>query len=79
MTLLVIAVLLSSLSFFAYVAHYFTSPHMKDEFKRFGIEKLGRVIIVGIGPAHAIGLDRKKEVKGQPVGLVTGLVLFRLE
>lgn len=46
MTLLVIAVLLSSLSFFAYVAHYFTSPHMQNEFKRFGIEKLGRVIIV---------------------------------
>ena len=45
MTLLVTLVLLSSLSFFAYVAHYFTSPHMKDEFKRFGIEQLGRVII----------------------------------
>ncbi|MGV9014111.1 MAG: DoxX family protein [Flavobacteriales bacterium] len=45
MTLLVIAVLLSSLSFFAYVIHYFTAPHMKDEFKRFGIEQLGRVII----------------------------------
>jgi len=46
MTLLVVSVLLSSLSFFAYVAHYFTSPHMKNEFKRFGIERLGRVIIV---------------------------------
>jgi len=46
MTLLVFPVLLSSLSFFAYVAHYFTSPHMKNEFQRFGIEKLGRVVIV---------------------------------
>ncbi len=35
----------SSLSFFAYVADYFTSPHMKNEFKRFGMEDLEQVII----------------------------------
>lgn len=46
MTLLTIAVLLSSISFFAYVADYFRSPHMKNEFERFGMAKLGLFIIV---------------------------------
>ncbi len=46
MTLLTIAVLLSSISFFAYVADYFRSPHMKNEFERFGMPKLGLFIIV---------------------------------
>lgn len=45
MTLLKIAVLLSSLSFFAYVADYFRSPQMKNEFERFGMRKLGLFII----------------------------------
>lgn len=46
MTLLTIAVLISSISFFAYVADYFRSPHMKNEFQRFGMAKLGLFIIV---------------------------------
>ena len=35
------AVLLSSLSFIAYGITYFTSPHMKEEFVRFGLPGLG--------------------------------------
>jgi xanthine/uracil permease len=46
MTLFRIAVLLSSISFFAYVADYFRSPHMKNEFERFGMARLGLLIIV---------------------------------
>jgi len=41
-----VAVLLSSISFFAYVADYFRSPHMRNEFERFGMAKLGLSIIV---------------------------------
>ncbi|MEJ6638676.1 MAG: DoxX family protein [Crocinitomicaceae bacterium] len=41
-----ICVLLSSLSFFAYGSYYFKSPRMKGEFKRFGLEKFGLVIII---------------------------------
>jgi len=37
---------MSSLSFFAYSIYYFTSPHMKNEFKRFGLEKMGLLIIL---------------------------------
>ena len=39
-------VFLSSLSFFAYAYSYFNSPHMKKEFKRFGLEKMGLFTIV---------------------------------
>ena len=46
MTLFRISVLISSLSFFAYVADYFRSPHMMNEFRRFGLDRLGPVIIV---------------------------------
>ncbi|MDO8366801.1 MAG: DoxX family protein [Saprospiraceae bacterium] len=41
-----ICILVSSLSFFAYVATYFTSSHMKDEFKRFGLENLALLTII---------------------------------
>lgn len=41
-----VCVLISSLSFYAYVASYFISPHMKNEFKRFNLEKLGLLTIV---------------------------------
>lgn len=41
-----ICVLFSSLSFFAYVGSYFFSPHMKNEFKRFNLEKLGLITII---------------------------------
>jgi hypothetical protein len=46
MTVDTICVLLSSLSFYAYVASYFISPHMKNEFKRFDLEKLGLLTII---------------------------------
>lgn len=40
-----ICVLISSLSFFAYSLYYFFSTKMKGEFKRFGLEKVGILII----------------------------------
>ena len=45
MTVTTICVLISSLSFYAYVGSYFMSPHMKNEFKRFNLEKLGLLTI----------------------------------
>lgn len=45
MSVVLICVLISSLSFYAYVASYFLSPSMKNEFKRFNLEKLGLFII----------------------------------
>ena len=39
-------ILVSSFSFFGYVLSYFISPHMKSEFKRFNLEKLGLIIIL---------------------------------
>ena len=41
-----ICILVSSFSFFGYVLSYFISPHMKSEFKRFNLEKLGLIIIL---------------------------------
>ena len=55
MTLLTVGALLSSFSFFVYVADYFRSPHMRSEFKRFGLEKLGLVIVI-LQLLGAIGL-----------------------
>ena len=46
MDIVKICTLMSSLSFFAYSIYYFTSPHMKNEFKRFGLEKMGLLIIL---------------------------------
>ena len=46
MTIDLICILFSSLSFFAYVISYFTSSHMKEEFERFKLEKLGFITIV---------------------------------
>lgn len=46
MTVITICILISSLSFYAYVASYFISPHMKNEFKRFNLEKLGLLTII---------------------------------
>lgn len=40
------SVLISSLSFLAYSISYFISPHMKSEFKRFKLEKLGPLTII---------------------------------
>mgnify|MGYP001170828048 FL=1 len=39
-------ILVSSFSFFGYVLSYFISTHMKSEFKRFNLEKLGFIIIL---------------------------------
>jgi hypothetical protein len=44
--LLATCVLISSLSFLGYAVSYFVSPHMKSEFKRFKLEKLGFFTIV---------------------------------
>jgi len=41
MRLLDILILISSLSFLLYGISWFTTPHMKSEFKRFGLEKFG--------------------------------------
>lgn len=46
MDILTICALISSLSFIGYVTAYFTTPYMKSEFKRFGLEKLGLFIII---------------------------------
>jgi len=46
MYVVTICVLISSLSFIAYAFSYFNAPHMKDEFKRFGLEKMGLTIIL---------------------------------
>lgn len=41
MNVVTVCALMSSFSFFAYAFSYFTSPHMKNEFKRFGLERMG--------------------------------------
>ena len=46
MRLLDILILISSLSFLAYGINWFVSPHMKSEFKRFGLEKFGLLTVV---------------------------------
>lgn len=46
MELVNLLILLSSISFFAYGLFYFIDPHMKSEFKRFKLEKLGLLTIV---------------------------------
>lgn len=50
-----ILILISSISFFVYGIAYFTSPHMKNEFRRFGLEKLGLLIAL-LELTGAIGL-----------------------
>jgi len=44
MKLVTVCILISSFSFFAYAFSYFKAQHMKDEFKRFGLEKMGLTI-----------------------------------
>ncbi len=44
--LFISCVLLSSVSFLAYSISYFVSPHMKNEFRRFKLEKLGLLTII---------------------------------
>ena len=77
MNLLTVLILISSLSFLAYGIAYFTSPQMKSEFKRFGLEKAGTLtavleILGGVG--LLVGL------KAQPVLLISsgGLAILML-
>ena len=44
--LLISCVLFSSFSFLAYSISYFISPHMKTEFERFKLKKIGIVVII---------------------------------
>ena len=46
MNLLNVLILISSLSFLGYGITYFISPQMKNEFKRFGLEKVGTLTAV---------------------------------
>lgn len=46
MYLVITCVLISSFSFFAYAFSYFRTPHMKKEFKRFGLEKIGLTTVL---------------------------------
>ena len=46
MNLLNVLILISSLSFMGYGIAYFTLPHMKSEFKRFGLEKAGALTAI---------------------------------
>jgi hypothetical protein len=46
MSLLNVLILISSLSFLGYGIAYFISPQMKNEFKRFGLEKVGTLTAV---------------------------------
>lgn len=46
MILFNLCIFISSLAFFAYGISYFFSPHMKSEFKRFGLERIGILTIV---------------------------------
>jgi len=46
MYVVTICTIISSLSFFAYAFSYFTAPHMKNEFKRFGLEKMGLTAVL---------------------------------
>lgn len=46
MTFYTLSVFVSSISFLGYGISYFTSPHMKSEFKRFDLEKLGLITII---------------------------------
>ena len=55
MNLLYILILFSSLSFLFYGVEYLRSPHMKNEFKRFGLEKLGGFTVI-LEVLGAIGL-----------------------
>lgn len=46
MTLRLALILISSLSFLGYGAAYFISPNMKNEFRRFGLGRVGLLAIV---------------------------------
>ncbi len=45
MSLLHVMIYFSSASFLAYGVSYFVTPHMKNEFKRFGLERYGPLTV----------------------------------
>ena len=55
MSILYMLILVSSFSFFVYGIAYFTSPHMKNEFRRFRLEKFGLLTVI-LELAGAFGL-----------------------
>ena len=55
MSLFKLCIFISSFFFFVYSISYFTSSHMKSEFKRFGLERIGLLTIV-LELLGAIGL-----------------------
>ena len=77
MNLLTVLILISSLSFLAYGIAYFTTPQMKSEFKRFGLEKAGTLTAV-LEIVGAVGL--LVGLKVQPVILISsgGLAILML-
>lgn len=70
-------VLFSSLSFLIYGIAYFKSPNMKSEFKRFGLEKQGKLVAI-LEVLGAIGLVVGLAVN--PIMLISagGLALLML-
>lgn len=46
MTILLGCILLSSISFYYYGISYFIFPHIKEEFKRFRLEKIGLFVVL---------------------------------
>jgi uncharacterized membrane protein YphA (DoxX/SURF4 family) len=56
MNLSLLLTLLSSTSFIVYGVSYFYTPHMKTEFKRFGLEKFGALTAI-LEIVGAVGLD----------------------
>ncbi len=70
-----ICILISSLSFFAYCIFYFNSSKMKSEFKRFGLEKIG-TIIIGLQFLGATGLI--VGLKFNPILIISSLGLALL-
>ena len=77
MSLFLALVLLSSLSFLIYGIAYFVSPNMRSEFKRFGIEKHGLLVII-LELLGALGLLAGLTIN--PIMLVSagGLALLML-
>jgi len=55
MNLLTVLILISSLSFMGYGIAYFKLPQMKNEFKRFGLEKVG-ALTAALELIGAVGL-----------------------
>lgn len=77
MSLFVGLVLFSSLSFLGYGVAYFVSPHMKAEFERFGLSRVGLIAII-FELLGAVGL--LVGLRSTPILLVSsgGLALLML-